>query len=145
MSNCKHDPSDYAIKLKGYCEKHSELSKVKSAIWVENDEVQATLECECKVQTYYLLVSSNLYDKNGKEIFEGDIIKEVFDKEHTNYFKVLNTGAEGFYLIGINSDIIEQLTNYSIDDIHRKFFDYYEVIGNQLSNPEMLEQLKNKD
>lgn len=84
----------------------------------------------------HLMQSTGLYDKNGKEIFEGDIIKNgeaVVDvKNHpTLGFYTTPNGVERFF--GDNTSIRD--FNNDVED----FSDVTEIIGNVYENPELLE------
>ena len=83
-----------------------------------------------------LMKSTGLKDKNGKEIFEGDIItngEEVVDvKNHPTlgFYTVVN-GVERFFG-----------SNTSIKDFEKdveEFSSVTEIIGNIYENPELLE------
>ena len=83
-----------------------------------------------------LMQSTGLKDKNGKEIFEGDIItngEEVVDvKNHPTlgFYTVVN-GVERFFG-----------SNISIKDFEKdveEFSSVTEIIGNIYENPELLE------
>ena len=83
-----------------------------------------------------LMRSTGLHDKNGKEIFEGDIIKNgeaVVDvKNHpTLGFYTTPNGVERFF--GDNTSIRD--FNNDVED----FSDVTEIIGNVYENPELLE------
>lgn len=83
-----------------------------------------------------LMQSTGLHDKNGKEIFEGDIIKNgeaVVDvKNHpTLGFYTTPNGVERFF--GDNTSIRD--FNNDVED----FSDVTEIIGNVYENPELLE------
>lgn len=77
-----------------------------------------------------LMQFTGLYDKNGKEIYEGDIV------EWAGYTMKILWGEDcgvGYGFIwepcGSNIDYVESMTG---------FIDEYEVIGNIFDNPELL-------
>ena len=74
-------------------------------------------------ERYLPLQSTNLHDKNGKEIYEGDIIK------HTNETYVVEWSDKGWWIRGIsNPDHYSGWSN-----------NMYEIIGSIYENPELLE------
>lgn len=82
-----------------------------------------------------LMQSTGLTDKNGKEIFEGDIVKVTDDDERTNF-------PDG----GIGTICgLDKIFMWYIDgQVHNGLFDisqeyYIEVIGNIHANPELAE------
>lgn len=82
-----------------------------------------------------LMQSTGMFDKNGKEIFEGDIVKY---KAGCNTFKeevAYDKNFAVFGVMGANTDIIftfeELFEDISINSL--------EVIGNIYDNPELLE------
>lgn len=83
-----------------------------------------------------LMQSTGLHDKNGKEIFEGDIItngKEVAD--------VKNHPTLGFYIV-VNDVEYFYGSNISIKDFENdveEFMSVTEILGNIYENPELLE------
>lgn len=83
-----------------------------------------------------LMQSTGLKDKNGKEIFEGDIITNGIDradvKNHQTlgFYTVLN-GREYFFARGISFENFEENAE--------EFSEAVEIIGNIYENPELLE------
>ena len=87
---------------------------------------------------------TGLKDKNGKKIFEGDIVKN----EDYTLAVVYNPKVQGFVLTDKNNWLNEPTDRiYDCDDTEEKFinnfFEYncvsYEVIGNIYENKELLE------
>ena len=94
------------------------------------------IELHSRDESIILMQSTGLKDKNGKEIFEGDIItngEAVVDvKNHTTlgFYTVVN-GVERFFG-----------SNTSIKDFEKdveEFSSVTEIIGNIYENPELLE------
>lgn len=83
-----------------------------------------------------LMQSTGLFDKNGKEIFEGDIIRYDIDvvdiKKHPTlgFYTVLD-GREGFFGDGMSINDFEEDA--------KEFSKTVEIIGNIYENPELLE------
>lgn len=82
-----------------------------------------------------LMQSTGLFDKNGKEIFEGDIVKVTDDDERTNF-------PDGG--IGTICGLDEIFMWYIDGQVHNGLFDisqeyYVEVIGNIYTHPELAE------
>lgn len=83
----------------------------------------------------YLMQSTGLKDKNGKEIYEGDIVRYeccfgsyveevIYDDKHCN-FGTIDNDEETFSFAALisHSDV-----------------DCFEVVGNKYENPELLER-----
>ena len=89
-----------------------------------------------KVNEFELMQSTGIFDKNGKEIFEGDIIRYNIDvvdiKRHPTlgFYTVLD-GREGFFGDGMSIDDFEEDA--------KEFSKTAEIIGNIYENPELLE------
>lgn len=82
-----------------------------------------------------LMQSTGLRDKNGKEIFEGDIVKVTDGDERTNF-------PDGG--IGTICGLDEIFMWYIDGQVHNGLFDisqeyYIEVVGNIYENPELAE------
>nr|DAY35870.1 MAG TPA: YopX protein [Bacteriophage sp.] len=84
----------------------------------------------------YLMQSTGFKDKNGKEIFEGDIVRQVRTQPITENETI--TGVvimiEGAWLI---MNDCEQLASYLWSET-----DENEIIGNVYENTELLEAIK---
>ena len=87
-----------------------------------------------KLKDIVLMQCTGLTDKNGKLIYEGDIIKYLYynPERYTKWIVVFNPdtlefGTRGYGYIGY-----QRLTSYSI------FNNKVEVIGNIYENPELL-------
>lgn len=83
-----------------------------------------------------LMQSTGLKDKNGKEIFEGDIITNGIDivdvrNHETLGFYTLVNGREVFFGHGTNIEEFEE-------DVE-EFTEIAEILGNIYENPELLE------
>ena len=75
-----------------------------------------------------LMQSTGLFDKNGKEIFEGDIVSIDTDE-----FGLLVVKYEtGIYWLTEDEQCVEHLSDY---------YKYVSVIGNIYENPELLEDV----
>lgn len=94
------------------------------------------IELRPRDENIILMLSTGLKDKNGKEIFEGDIIRYNIDvvdiKRHPTlgFYTVLD-GREGFFGDGMSIDYFEEDA--------KEFSKTAEIIGNIYENPELLE------
>ena len=79
---------------------------------------------------FELMQFTGLKDKNGKEIFEGDIIKATYEQEFEFGEVFWDNDSASFDIRGDNWKSMENLQEAP---------QYYEVIGNIYENPELLE------
>ncbi|APD22365.1 TPA: hypothetical protein VWC74_000201 [Streptococcus pneumoniae] len=77
-----------------------------------------------------LMQSTGLFDKEGTEVFEGDILHHQIQTEYTFIVKYDKDNAR-WYGEGLSR-------TYRID-ITKEFLQYYKIIGNIYENPELLE------
>lgn len=73
-----------------------------------------------------LMQSTGLKDKNGQEIFEGDIVSIDTDEFDSLFVKY----ETGIYWLMDNEECVEHLSDY---------YKYVSIIGNIYENPDLLE------
>ena len=97
-------------------------------IWIQDEDSEAN---EWIVNNdLNLMQSTGLYDKEGTEVFEGDILHHQIQTEYTFMVKYAKDKGR-WYGDGLSR-------TYRID-IAKRFLPYYKVIGNIYKNQELLE------
>ena len=87
-----------------------------------------------------LMQSTGLHDKNGKEIFEGDIIsdghmsRDIRHHQTLGFYTIDGNGVEGFFGDTASLEDFEEVSKYMSENI--------EIIGNAYENKELLEDKK---
>ena len=87
----------------------------------------------CAVDPETIGQFTGLYDKNGKEIYEGDII---LYGDSIQYEVVFRHGAFGYLIYGGEFISYAGNTNFTFNPLNRS--KKHEVIGNIYDNPELL-------
>ncbi len=86
---------------------------------------------------YVLMQSTGLKDKNGVEIFEGDVVAVENHPFQRKEDSGVGMEIEGNYVVGWNQ---HDLTWYAGDLLLARLKPYVKVIGNIYENPELLEE-----
>ena len=100
---------------------------------VEANEQYITIGYWCPVRPETVSQSTGLHDKNGKEIFEGDILHHQIQTEYTFIVKYDEDNAR-WYGDGLSR-------TYRID-LMKHFMQYYKVIGNIWEDGDLLDSEK---
>ena len=123
-------------KFRGWHRTWEEMGKVKRIRFDDDGNVATVLfrgkdfGVNEKIDEIELMQSTGLYDKEGTEVFEGDILHHQIQTEYT--FIVKYDKDKGcWYGDGLSR-------TYRID-IAKRFLPYYKVIGNIYENQELLE------
>lgn len=85
--------------------------------------------------------STGLFDVNGMEIFEGDIVKLCFEED--GLFEICLDTVGGFYTKSVLTGKIQFLEVSDFDELETAkevFNEYVEIVGNIYENPEFLEE-----
>ena len=130
------------LRFRAWHKTWEEMGKVKRIRFDDDGNVSTVLfkgkdfGSNTKIDEIELMQSTGLKDKNGKEIFEGDIIAiEVDDTETPINARVSQNSKIGvlmFHVFEDNEDVpmVELLEDNSVA---------FEIIGNVYENPELLE------
>lgn len=115
-------------------DKHSQkmFSNDELIIWNGNVYANDSKKLSCNhlkgwsIDEEYLMQSTDLFDKKGVEIFEGDIVK-FFDSLYTVFYDI----KEGSYRLKPHDDrwIVDYMCNFSSEES-------FEVVGNIYENKE---------
>lgn len=83
---------------------------------------------------FHAMQFTGLHDKNGNEIYEGDIVKHYDNAEHIYKIDM----SELDYLDPLNDEASDHTGDMSPDALHSRP-NNFEVIGNVFENPELIE------
>ena len=103
-------------------------------IWIQDEDSEAN---EWIVNNdLNLMQSTGLKDKNGKEIFEGDIIRYG-----TNVAEIKRHPTLGFYTVvdGRERFFGDEMSIDDFEEVAEEVSKTFEIIGNIYENPEILE------
>jgi len=96
----------------------------------------------CDISNIILMQSAGLADKNGVEIFEGDILYSDGDYRHDGWM-VVEWRHCGFTVVSAHPLREDKLCNRGVEKTYDSLSDYWsersEVMGNIHEHPELLE------
>ena len=98
---------------------------------------------DLSTHSFTLLQCTGLKDKNGKLVFEKDIVQVHIKKDKKDNFITPNFtyGVCEWYMYSFFIQKIENNTNTTKKVLSIDFFDTLEIIGNQFENPELIENI----
>ena len=93
------------------------------------------IELRPRDENIILMQSTGLHDKNGKEIFEGDIVRmrNPRDRRQIGMFQVVRVANSP--MLGL----LDKKLTTEIFNLYEHMRNYYEIIGNVYENTELLE------
>lgn len=120
------------IKFRCWDKTHNEMFFIEDIFRIKNSKfIENCRNGLCEVMQY-----TGLLDKNGKEIYEGDILQEKIVNQHGTFKKVFAfPDYESFSGGGMDYGIVG--VGYSWEDTDPEP-ENCEIIGNIYENPELL-------
>lgn len=98
---------------------------------IEANEQYITIGSWCPVNPDTLVQSTGLFDKNGKEIFEGDIVDYKGRKAIVSW-----SGSYASFIYRFVDELNKRKSEWS--PLYLSYY-HFEVVGNKFENPELLE------
>lgn len=88
---------------------------------------------------------TGLYDKNGKEIYEGDIVEWLFFSydchgEQVYYLKGYIEWHQGGLIFNVTEKDFEDAGFYAISDLHTDTESDVKILGNIYDNPDLIKK-----
>ena len=118
------------IKFRAWDKHHNSMEYINDLYWFEENGIH-----DFNDDNYVFMQNTGLKDKNGKEIYDSDIVKVTWGSGKIVFYEVKYCGSLGYHYL-------RDTKNKEDDDIIC-IYDYsqMDVIGNVFDNPELL---KNK-
>ena len=118
------------IKFRAWDKRHNSMEYINDLYWFEENGIH-----DFNDDNYVFMQNTGLKDKNGKEIYDSDIVKVTWGSGKIVFYEVKYCESLGYHYL-------RDTKNKEDDDIIC-IYDYsqMDVIGNVFDNPELL---KNK-
>ena len=121
-------------KFRAFCKRHKCIEEVFQITYLGDNDIKVEAECLSGYvgSDFILMQSTGLHDKNGVEIFEGDIVEIIYDSEPFTGVVVYDLEETDFKATNGNE-------NYGNNFQYLTVGESIKVIGNVYQNPELLE------
>lgn len=118
------------IKFRAWDKHHNSMEYINDLYWFEENGIH-----DFNDDNYIFMQNTGLKDKNGKEIYDNDIVKVTWGSGKIVFYEVKYCGSLGYHYL-------RDTKNKEDDDIICIYdCSQMDVIGNAFDNPELL---KNK-
>ena len=122
----------------------TETKTMHDVLQIDLSRSMVSLKIENASEWYWfkevvLMQSTGLKDKNGVEIFEGDLVKITVSNGFDYLDGNLSIVKKSDYHAGVICELLSNTLEYLITDESETGY-RYEVVGNIYENPELLEQ-----
>ena len=130
------------LRLRAWHKTWEEMGKVKRIRFDDDGNVTTVLfmgeilGVNAKIDEFELMQSTGLLDKNGKEIFEGDILKVA--NNDSSWFEVVKYDHEKAMFISKEVNLKYEVPETPLYDLFSPYPFKVEVIGNIWENPDLL-------
>ena len=114
------------IKFRAWDKHHNSMEYINDLYWFEENGIH-----DFNDDNYIFMQNTGLKDKNGKEIYDSDIVKVTWGSGKIVFYEVKYCGSLGYHYL-------RDTKNKEDDDIIC-IYDYsqMDVIGNIFDNPEL--------
>lgn len=122
-----------------------EISKMRNVLQIFFDDKLVYISAKnnkkyyCSLDDVELMQSTGMKDKNGVEIFEGDLVKITVSNGFDYLDGNLSIVKKSDYHAGVICELLSNTLEYLITDESETGY-RYEVVGNIYENPELLDQ-----
>ena len=121
-------------KFRAFCKRHKCIEEVFQITYLGGNDIKVEAECLSGYvgSDFILMQSTGIKDKNGVEIYEGDIVETVYNGE-------VFAGVVVYDLSEVDFKVTDGKEKYGRNFQYLAGNDENEVLGNIYENPELLE------